>query len=515
MKPNHAGQILDFSTCRPSPKGVSAAIEKPTTARSADFLWVDFDAGKQRKGQTLSGAKQTFLKTKLHQRRREAQLQKLRTSIVPFPVQSSQGKNHVFVDESFPPALNHPPILYRSIDAEIKQCFPSLGVSSAVDLDLYFHYYNNYTSRACFPLSFDFITKWLWEQALLEPALVPVILAGSATQRGANLFLSGAPKYMIEDCTRDSLQLRVQSVRTLRRFLDNPVGVDYEKIVLFVTQLLGTEQIEANDQASRVHFKGLGQLIDAAGGLDNLGDYTVATVYCNDHLSALIRNSTPMFRMSPRWRERVTREMASLKNHVDFTRLPSLGSRLSNSPWLNGIHPKLPTLIESLKVLVLGHEGITKSGKGQHTIKHNCISLLAHELLCLADECAGKPIDDTLRLSLLVYSAVRLWAFQGLACMYGVSLGLQKTINEGYEVLLAEAPDLLLWALFMGSFASQNLDCHGWFLSQLMDIAEYLSLTEWDCARVVLGEVFFVFRSTDQSARVIWNSALQLRSSLI
>lgn len=73
-------------------------------------------------------------------------------------------------------------------------------------------------------------------------------------------------------------------------------------------------------------------------------------------------------------------------------------------------------------------------------------------LLRLVDECSGNPIDDALRRpSLLVYSATNLWFFQGLACMKSVSLGLQKTINEGYAVLLPEAPDLLLWTLFIGS----------------------------------------------------------------
>lgn len=219
--------------------------------------------------------------------------------------------------------------------------------------------------------------------------------------------------------------------------------------------------------------------------------------------------------MSRRWQEKGSQELDSLKDHLDWTRLPSFGSRLNNASWMTGLCPKIQSSIESLKILVLGHEGITKNRTGPVAIRHNSISLLSYELLCLADECSGTPIDDTLRISLLVYSAVRLWAFQGLACMNVICLSLQKIINEGYAVLMTEAPDLLMWALFMGSLASQNLDCHAWFLSNLMDIAGHLSLTDWECARVVLGEVFFVYRSTDEPARVIWNSAVHSRSSFI
>lgn len=39
------------------------------------------------------------------------------------------------------------------------------------------------------------------------------------------------------------------------------------------------QQLDANDEARKVHFKGLGQLIDAAGGLDSLEDHTLATIY--------------------------------------------------------------------------------------------------------------------------------------------------------------------------------------------------------------------------------------------
>ena len=87
----------------------------------------------------------------------------------------------------------------------------------------------------------------------------------------------------------------------------------------------------------------------------------------------------------------------------------------------------------------------------------------------------------------------------------------QRSIVRGYMVLQNQAPDLLFWALFMGSLASQELDCHPWFLNTLMDVAEMLSLTDWESAREVLEGFFFMYRSTDEPAKIIWDSALELR----
>lgn len=147
MRKRHTGQILDLSNNQPSPRIIPIATT--ATGPSTDFLWVD-SQGKQSKGQTLSGAKQTFLKTKHHQRRKEAQLQRLKTSIVPFPIQSSQSN-------PVGPAFTHEPILYRGLEIELKQHFPSLGVPSDVNLDLYFHFCESLgdsftTADAAYPL---------------------------------------------------------------------------------------------------------------------------------------------------------------------------------------------------------------------------------------------------------------------------------------------------------------------------------------------------------------------------
>lgn len=79
---------------------------------------------------------------------------------------------------------------------------------------------------------------WLWQQTLLQPELVPVILSGAATHRSATLRLSGAPEKMIIQSSDDSLRLRLQAIASLRQMLTKTPS---ELTVLFVTQLLGTE----------------------------------------------------------------------------------------------------------------------------------------------------------------------------------------------------------------------------------------------------------------------------------
>ena len=109
---------------------------------------------------------------------------------------------------------------------------------SLLSKDLTANLVANYTSRTCFPLSSTDTAVWLWQQTLLQPELVPVILSGAATHRSATLRLSGAPEKMIIQSSDDSLRLRLQAIASLRQMLTKTPS---ELTVLFVTQLLGTE----------------------------------------------------------------------------------------------------------------------------------------------------------------------------------------------------------------------------------------------------------------------------------
>lgn len=209
--------------------------------------------------------------------------------------------------------------------------------------------------------------------------------------------------------------------------------------------------------------------------------------------------------------KRVAKEFSSIKSHPGYIKSPTLGTRFFQSPWSHALRPDFIPIIESFQELIPCYEGIIKTGSRPSAVGNDCLCLLCHRLLSLTDECAHDPLEDTLRLSILVYCVTRLWIFQGLPCMPIIVDHFQRSIVRGYMVLQNQAPDLLFWALFMGSLASQELDCHPWFLNTLMDVAEMLSLTDWESAREVLEGFFFMYRSTDEPAKIIWDSALELR----
>lgn len=130
-----------------SSENMPSAADTKSTPVAVEYLWVDAQQEKPR-GQTLSGAKQTFLKTQHHRRRREAQLQKLKGSIVRFPAQPSSNHDADGIKSTNKKngqrpgnpstALGREPVLYRGIEAGVEECFPSLSLDTSLSMNLYF-----------------------------------------------------------------------------------------------------------------------------------------------------------------------------------------------------------------------------------------------------------------------------------------------------------------------------------------------------------------------------------------
>ena len=145
MKPNRTVPLK--TDAHASSENMPAAANKKSTPVAVEYLWVDARQEKPH-GQTLSGAKQTFLKTKHHRRRREAQLQKLKGSIVPFPDRPSSNDDARDIKSTtkkngqrpgnLSTALSQEPVLYRGIETGLEECFPSLSLNTSLSMNQYF-----------------------------------------------------------------------------------------------------------------------------------------------------------------------------------------------------------------------------------------------------------------------------------------------------------------------------------------------------------------------------------------
>jgi hypothetical protein len=226
-------------------------------------------------------------------------------------------------------------------------------------------------------------------------------------------------------------------------------------------------------------------------------------------MRGLINDKPVQLNKSWKWEFKVRKECSFLWEDYEIT--PSfVGRRFFTSPWSPDLHPELISSLCSLKKLVSLYENVSCSSWKQTRMDNDGLLLLNHELLSLAHNRSLPAFQDTLRLAVLIYTVIRIRGFGGMPCADIFVSTLRKSLHASSATLKSIAPDLLLWILFIGSLASRGRSCHSWFLQNLQEAAQELSLEKWDHAVVVLREYFFVYRLSDGPVKEIWHSAFRL-----
>ncbi|KAJ5358974.1 uncharacterized protein N7496_011387 [Penicillium cataractarum] len=124
---------------------------RQTAQRPVDFLWVDYeDESSQARDSTLYRTKHAFIRSRSHRLRKETKLEKLKSSITPFP-----KRHYPVIRDS---VLSHPPsgrkdesptsdefnlygpVIVQSPKAGMVEAYPSLCLDMNEDMDLYFDY---------------------------------------------------------------------------------------------------------------------------------------------------------------------------------------------------------------------------------------------------------------------------------------------------------------------------------------------------------------------------------------
>lgn len=122
------------------------------------------------------------------------------------------------------------------------------------------------------------------------------------------------------------------------------------------------------------------------------------------------------------------------------------------------------------------------------------------------------PLNEPLRLTLIIYLNFRIWHFQCFPFMSHMVTHLQKALIPLYKQIESTAPTLLLWILFIGGMASQGYKCHGWFVNGLIELVkpEKLDLCEWEEAKSILEGLFYTRQtwSGEELDMDLWNEVL-------
>lgn len=227
--------------------------------------------------------------------------------------------------------------------------------------------------------------------------------------------------------------------------------------------------------------------------------------------------SSPIFPVAISWKSRVLE--ASKIGHQEYTNQNhgKFGKGFSDSLWSTNLHPRMKLVLQNFKQITFRCESIFEGSATSLPMECDFLILWSHQVLTLSNETRDAAgFQEPLRLTLLIYSAIRVLNINGLTCIERLLHAMRDSLESSLSLLQNTAPDLLLWIVFIGALASSQTVSHQnyeWFVSEFANTTRKLSLRDWESVRLVLEEFCFVYRpTTDKSVKVIWDKTLHILS---
>ncbi|KAL3462367.1 hypothetical protein BJX64DRAFT_288488 [Aspergillus heterothallicus] len=414
--------------------------------------------------------------------------------------------------------------------------FGVTGVEMSDSMNLYFHHFRYHTTAACYPLDSVRISMGWWQKAITQPALLRALLFFTAGHQ-ATLESNNGISQTAQKSLRDSLQLRGGALQTLNDIMRDPIKAVAESTTLVVASLVAMEAVGANFVALDAHQQGLKRLVHMIGSLDVLDHFTLSKIYQSDVKSAALRNTRPIFTISRKWRDEIlptrTNKGLPLPKSLSY-----LGCSFFTSPWSCRLDPTMIAFLQIAQRLILHYETAQLYPEVIQPTDNDPFLIFEHQLLSTqyttpttpnpksTAAIAVKnepdhheltvqsisPLNEPLRLTLIIYLNFRIWHFQCFPFMSHMVTHLQHALIPLYKQIESTAPTLLFWILFVGGMASQGYKCHGWFVNGLIDLVkpEKLDLGEWEDAKSLLEGFFYTRQawSGEELDADLWNEVL-------
>jgi hypothetical protein len=176
----------------------------------------------------------------------------------------------------------------------------------------------------------------------------------------------------------------------------------------------------------------------------------------------------------------------------------------------------MKSILQSFKKIAFRCESIVEGSTASMPMESQFLVLWSHQVLTISKETRNTTgFQEPLRIALLIYASIRIWNFYGLKCTESLVHGLRVSLESSLSLLQKNAPDLLLWIVFIGTLASsqtQSRQHYEWFESEFADATRKLSLRDWDSLLWVLEEFCFIYRPTDKPVKDIWDNTLHVIS---
>lgn len=268
-----------------------------------------------------------------------------------------------------------------------------------------------------------------------------------------------------------------------------------EATILCVAMLLATEAIIGDSTGLTVHTKGLIQIIKLFGGYDRLTAPVAARVNFVDIKAAIAQQRQPLFPLCPDFH----RPCAVLE--ISFL-CPTFAAYLS-------LHIQHYLLLTQ-RLTLAAHRPASNTLSSPSSL-HDFLSL-EHALLSLPSSHSLTPLDNAVRIALLLYTNTALWTpplyFVWVLALLAQLKAAILTL-EVHTVGVPQYEELVLWMTFLGGYVSSATSQveAAWWGRRLRDVVGRMGVRTWWQAREVVGEILYIENVYGEAWEEFWNYA--------
>lgn len=340
-----------------------------------------------------------------------------------------------------------------------------------------------------------------------EPALMNAICFTGALHQIVcqmnSLDMSAVKPQSIEQKSlQNAMKHKAKTLAEMNKALsDNKQAISNASLVC-VSLLRGLEGVTGDRDAITAHTYGLKRMVELRGGLDNIDDLLAADILTSDTKVCLIDLSQPSFPLSPSWQERY-RQLSATEFIPHSPSLTYLGYRFFDPDIASILDPEMLQILHYFRHLINYVEQTASKEKQLPNDTYTSGEFLTAESLLLSFPYEGHSIlnmngriQECCRIAVLLYSNSALW---NIPSYFALKQGLVRNFRNALKELDLEDcqacfPDLLLWLLFLGSWASEQQLERTWYVHRLARVVQNLGLVTWEDTRLQLQGFFYVDR---------------------
>lgn len=224
--------------------------------------------------------------------------------------------------------------------------------------------------------------------------------------------------------------------------------------------------------------------------------------------------------MSHKWRGEVLSDTKIFRSHNDLEipdHLSSLATRFSTTAWSKDLDLSTHVLIRGFQRLVRYYEAARLQPSMVVPTDNDLFVIFEHQLLSVSFDSARAVttsglMSECVRLSLLIYSNIRIWDFQTFPFVACIVACLRQNLELCFDDMLHISPDLLFWICFMGGMGAKGYHSRPWFVGRLAEVAPLLGMHGLSQVNGLLTQFFWTIRPDDVSQCELWEEVLSEQS---